>query len=89
MWKFQGYEDPHYYIVINLVKSLGPVCQKINNCCWLVRVVCVLEDEVNDRDQGMGAGGTRDRILARIIVLGDVVKEALDTAGSPQYEPFK
>ena len=75
--------------MINLVKSFGPVCQKIENCCWLVRVVCVLEDEVNDRDQSMGAGGTRDCILGRVIVLGDVVEEALDTLSSPQYEPFK
>ena len=68
--------------MVNFVKSFRPIS-------GLVWIVCVAEDEVNDGQKGMETGSTRDCILTRIIILGDVVEETLDTGSASQDEPFK
>ena len=75
--------------MIHFVEGLGPVSKKINDCSGLVGIVSVLEDEINGGDESMGAGGTRQSKLTRVIVLGDLVKKTFNTICSFQDESFK
>ena len=58
--------------MVHFVERLGPISQEIDDCCRLVGIVSILEDEVNDGDKSMRAGSSRHSILARVIELGDV-----------------
>ena len=46
--------------MVNFVEGFGPVSQEVDDCCGLVWIVCIAEDEVNDGEQGMGARSTRN-----------------------------
>ena len=85
----QGNKDPHDYIVVNFVERLGPVSQEVDHSFRLIRIVSLFQNKVNYGDQGMRAGGSWNCILARIIVLCDVVQESFDTISAFEKKPFK
>ena len=50
---FKGNEDSHDDIMVDFVEGFGPVSHQIDDCCRLAGVVCLLENEVDDRDESM------------------------------------
>ena len=63
----KGDNDPHNNIVVYLIKGFRPVSQQIENSLSVIGIVSILEDKVDDGDEGMGARGPGNSILRRVI----------------------
>ena len=71
-------------VVVHQVERFGPVGEKSDYSLRRITLVCVLQDKVNKRNEGVGAGVTRKGILVRREVLLHIVEAAPDTTGSLQ-----
>ena len=66
----KGNEDSHNDIMVDFVEGIGPVSHQVDDCCMLVGVVCLFENEVDDREKSMRARCSWYSIQDRIIVSG-------------------
>ena len=46
-------ENPHDNVVVNFVKSLGPISKKVDDSFGFVGIVSVLHNKVDYREEGM------------------------------------
>ena len=76
-------------IVVDELECLGPIGHKIDNSFWRVTLVSVTHNEVNENDEGMSTGVTREGKLIRGKVLRYIGEETLDTAGTTENNCFK
>ena len=67
MRDLKGDQDPHNNTMVYFIKGFRTVSQQIENSLWFIEIVNVLEDKVDDGDEGMGARGPGNSILSRVI----------------------
>ena len=82
-------EEVYDNVVVYKIEGLGPVNHQVHHGLGRVGLVSIAHYEVDDVDQGMGAGVARKGILVWGKILGHIVEKTIHTLGATKNDALK